>query len=192
MSDSAAPVIVGEIVTCTFCDGRIDADIKFCIKCSRPFCPLHSSKISPNCCQECFATFAFVVDKYTREDVEYNEKTDSITTHKSSSRRIKLDGPDYVWYSLAIQRLTDPELESMFQFHRFMVSLLEHTTTVRLVKRTQEHTGPSTKGILTSTTTEVKKTRKVKTQKSLRDVLIASGITDKATLAAMLAAAGVV
>lgn len=190
MGDSALPVIY-----CAFCpvDGFIAEDkaTKLCIKCSKPFCPEHSSKISPNCCKDCFATFSFTVDKFTREDVEYNEKTDTIVTHKSSSRRIRLDGPDYVWYSMAIQRLTDPELESMFQFHRYMVSLLEHTTTVRLVRKSQELAKTPSNNISTVVRTEVKKTRKVKTQKTLREILIASGITDPVQLDAMLAAAGV-
>ena len=177
-------------ITCFTCEST---DVKSCIKCSKPFCAEHSSKISPNCCKDCFSEFAATVEKYTRIDEEYNEKTDSIVSHKSSSRRIRLDGPDYVWYSMAIQRLNDAELANMFQFHRFMVSLLEHTTTVRLVKNAQAQMldGHKHKNITTSTTTETKKTQRVKQQKSLRDVLIASGITDEVTLTAMLAAAGV-
>lgn len=182
-------------IECAFClaeaKPEISSDTKHCIKCSRPFCPEHSSKISPNACKECFSEFAAVVEKYTRIDEEYNEKTDSVVSHKSTSRRIRLDGPDYVWYSIAIQRLTDEELALSFQFHRFMVSLLEHVTTVRVVKKSQELAKLPSRGITTSTTTEIRKTRKVKQQKSLREILIGSGITDEAVLKQMLTAAGV-
>ncbi len=156
---------------CAFClaeaKPEVSEDTKHCIKCSRPFCPEHSSKISPNACKECFSEFAAIVEKYTREDVEYNEKTDSIITHKSTSRRIRLDGPDYVWYSLAVQRLTDEEMALSFQFHRFMVSLLEHVTTVRVVRKSNELAKVPSRNITTSTTTQVKQTRKVKQQKSI-------------------------
>lgn len=182
-------------IQCAFClaetKSEVSLDTKHCIKCTRPFCPEHSSKISPNACKECFSEFAAVVEKYTRIDEEYNEKTDSVVSHKSTSRRIRLDGPDYVWYSLAIQRLTDEELALSFQFHRFMVSLLEHVTTVRIVKKSNELAKMPSRGLTTSTTTEIRKTRKVKQQKSLREILTASGITDEVTLLKMLAAAGV-
>ena len=183
--------------TCVFCLAEIPPletalNTKTCIKCKRPFCPQHSSKISPNACHTCFSEFAVVVEKYTRINEEYNEKTDSVVSHTSTSRRIRLDGPDYVWYSTAIQQLTDAEMAAMFQFHRFMVSLLEHTTTVRLVRKTQELAGQrSTKNIQTTTTTEVRKTRKVKQQKSLREILIASGIPEGPLLDTMLKAAEV-
>jgi D-serine deaminase-like pyridoxal phosphate-dependent protein len=68
---------------------------------------------------------------------------------------------------------------------------MELETSIRLVKKTQEMQGqPVSKGRI-STTTTTTKTKKVKQQKSLRDILIASGITDEAILASMLAAAGV-
>lgn len=181
-------------ITCAFCvDGaESNPEVKACMKCTKPFCAEHASRISPNFCKDCFAELAVVIDKYTKVEEEYDEKSDSVVTHKQSCRRIRLDGPDFVWYSIAITLLTDEELKQVLEFHRYMVTLIESTSMIRTVKASQALAGQKqTRTITTSTTTEVKKTRKVKTQKSLRDVLIASGITDPATLDSMLKAAGV-
>ncbi len=193
MSNGAVlPAVLPEL--CTWCpmEDMGTKELKHCIKCTRPFCPEHASAITPNCCKECFADFAYVIKEHTKTDVEYDEKTDSLITHRSSGQRINLMGPDYVWYSIWIQHLTDEELATSFQFHRFVISLLETTKDVRQVQRNQKLAGEKfTSRITTSTTTEIKKTRKVKQQKSLRDILIASGIKEGPQLEAMLAAAGV-
>ena len=189
---------VREDVTCVFCPpsdpeavGDAISETKNCIKCKRVFCPAHASRITQDCCKECFAEFSVVVEEHTKVDTEYDEKSDSIVTHRSSGDRIKLDGPDYVWYNLTVSSLNDAELALSIQFHRYMVSRLALETTIRLVKKTQELQGqPVSKGRI-STTTTTTKTKKVKQQKSLKEILMASGITDPVILASMLAAAGV-
>jgi len=178
---------------CVFCTpGAEGTDIRICFNqtCGRAFCPEHSSKISPNCCKDCFQQLAVVIDKYTKIDEEYSEKNDCVISHKHSCKRIRLDGPDFVWYSIAISRLTDEELEHVLQFHRYMVSLLESTTTIRTVKKSNALAGFKMPRLATSTTTEIKKTRKVKQTKSLREILIESGITDEGILTKMIAASG--
>jgi hypothetical protein len=184
-----------EYLSCVFCgpyDGTHEIPkTKNCVKCKRAFCPAHASRITQDCCKECFAEFSVVVEEHTKVDTEYDEKSDSIITHRSSGDRIKLDGPDYVWYNITVSSLNDAELALSIQFHRYMVSRLALETTIRLVKKTQELQGqPVSKGRI-STTTTTTKTKKVKQQKSLKEILMASGITDPVILASMLAAAGV-
>jgi hypothetical protein len=180
--------VVAPQILCSYCT---NVEVKSCIKCTKLFCPDHSSKITPDCCKDCFAEFASVIIEHTKTDVEYDVKTDSVVTHRSSGHRINLIGPDYVWYSVWIQQLTDEELANSFQFHKFVVSLLESTKDERQIRKNQAHIGERSTRITSSTTTVTNKTKRVKQTKSLRDVLIASGITDETTIKAMLLAAGV-
>src|SRR5206468_2597977 len=101
MSEATIPL---SALTCRYCEKE---EVKQCMKCKRHFCVDHCSKISPNFCQDCFAEVTVIVDKYVKTSEEYDEKSDQVITHRSSARRIRLDGPDWVWYSTAIQLLSD-------------------------------------------------------------------------------------
>lgn len=185
MSDQAAPL---SSLTCRFC---LNTEIKQCAKCQRHFCAEHASRYIPTCCQDCFVNVTVLIDTYVKQTEDYDEKTDTTTIRKDKAKRIRLDGPDYVWYMRALQDISDEQMGAVLEFHRHMVSLLEHVETVRKVKKSQELSKLPTPKITVSTTTEVKKKRVVKQQKDLKQMLIGMGIKG-AALDGMLKAAGYV
>lgn len=162
--------------TCAYCE---DTNInKKCIKCQNFYCILHTSHISPNLCHGCFKGLQVIIDEHFTKTVEvYNEATDTVRTVKSEARQVRLDGPDYVWYSVIIQQATDQELMEVLEFHKFMVSLIENQRDVRKVEKIQKLRG---EGPVLSTITETRtsKKTKIKQQKTPREILAMSGITE--------------
>jgi hypothetical protein len=173
--------------TCVFCE---DNNTRVCIKCHRYYCILHSSRISPQLCQDCFKQVSVTIEKYTRTNEDYDATTDSIVEHKTSCKQIRMDGPDYVWYSVAIQQSTDEELGGVLEFHKFMVSLIESLKTTREVVKNKllREEGDKNPLLTKETTTRTKTKTKIKQQKSPRDILLASGIKEDNPLFATLLA----
>jgi hypothetical protein len=101
-----------------------------------------------------------------------------------------MDGPDYVWYSVAIQQSTDEELGGVLEFHKFMVSLIESLKTTREVVKNKllREEGDKNPLLTKETTTRTKTKTKIKQQKSPRDILLASGIKEDNPLFATLLA----
>lgn len=178
-------------VTCAFCT---ENNTHNCIKCQKPYCMNHCSKISPQLCQDCFLAVSVIIDDYLKEDKEevYDEATDTVTTevHRRKCKRVRLDGPDYVWYNVFIQKATDAELAPMIEFHKFMVSRMENEKATRIIRTNQASTnGKATKNILSvQTQTTVNKKKTIKQQKDPRSVLLASGIKEDNPLFAVLLA----
>lgn len=174
---------------CAFCDDTNTN--KKCIKCQRHYCILHTSKISPNLCQECFKGVQVLIEEhFTKETEVYNEATDSVRTVRQECRQVRMDGPDYVWYAVLIQHLSEQELTEVLEFHRFMVSQLENAKTVNLVKKLQKlrEDDASPKLTVTTETRRVQK-KSIKQTKSLREILEKQGIKGD-LLEQMLKAAG--
>lgn len=160
------------ISTCVFCE---DDNTHKCIKCQRYYCILHTSRISPQLCQDCFVAVSVLIDEFTKVTEEYDEETDGVITHKSSCKRIRMDGPDYVWYAVAVQQATEQELGAILEFHKFMVSLVESLVTTKRVSKLDQLRNE--KPVLSTTTsTRTKQRKTVRQQKSPEDILAASGI----------------
>jgi hypothetical protein len=157
---------------CAFCT---DTNIRICIRCQRPYCILHTSRISPQLCQDCFKEVYVVIDKFTRVTEEYNESTDSVEQHSTSCKRIRLDGPDYVWASVSVSKSNDQELGVMLEYHKFMVSRIENERTTREVAKAQAVRDQKLV-ISTETSTRTKTTRRVKQKKTAEELLAMSGI----------------
>jgi len=174
--NAAEPLAMPVVSTlCVFCE---DNNTRKCIKCQRYYCILHSSRISPQLCQDCFASVSVIIDKYTKVTEDYDASNDSIVERKTSCKRIRLDGPDYVWYSVAVQQATDIELGEVLEFHKFMVSLIESLKTTREVTKLSLLRDEKIAVLSTETTTRTKTKKSVKQQKSPKDILIASGINE--------------
>lgn len=185
----ATPAI--PVVTCSFC---AETNTHNCIKCTRSYCMNHCSKLSPQLCQDCFLAVSVIIDDFLKEDKEevYDEVTDTVTTeiHRRKCKRVRLDGSDYVWHTVFISKASEADLESILEFHRFMVSRLENERAVRTVRANQAATnGKATKNILSvQTQTTVSKKRTIKQTKSPREILLASGIKESNPLFAQLLA----
>lgn len=186
---ASTPLSAEHVLKCAFCDDTNTN--KKCIKCQRNYCILHTSKISPNLCQECFKGVQVLIEEhFTKETEVYHEASDSVRTVKQECKQVRMDGPDYVWYSVMIQQLTDQELAEILEFHRFMVSQIEVQKAVNLVKKLQKlREDDATPRLTLSTETRKVQKKSIKQTKSLKDILIAQGITGD-LLTKMLEAAG--
>jgi hypothetical protein len=147
--------------TCVFlCNEEITIN---CLKCKRPFCINHASRFSPNFCQDCFKALSLIVDKFERRVEDYDAVTDSVITRKETCKRLRLDGPDWVFYTAWIHKLTDEELQVVFEFHYFVVKLIETENEQRKIKnRTKLQGMPLPMGVSTTTETRTKRVAKPK------------------------------
>ena len=171
------------LIVCAFCTKE---DVKKCQRCERSFCTEHAARFSPNFCQECFKNLAVVVDKFVRTSEDYDQTTDKLTTRRESCARIQIDGPDYVFYTKWINNLNDEELLSIFEFHYFIVKLIEHENEVRKInrnKRNREMPLP----LATTTVTETRSVKQTKA-KDMRTELRKLGLPE-ATIELMVKAA---
>lgn len=168
---------------CGFCS---NTDPRDCQKCGKPFCHDHVSKISPIFCQDCFKEVVLIIERVTRTDTEYDYVQDEVVSIKSQSKRLRLDGPDWVWYSRAINLLNEEEFKVMWEFHRFVISLMEHVDATRKVaKNARLRDEKIILSVTSSTTTKTKRTAKPVT---LREILTKQGLSED-VINAMLAAA---
>lgn len=147
---------------CFFCQ---KTESKQCKKCQKYFCIEHASKITSNFCQDCFKDLTVISEKFTKTTEEYDAINDETYTETRVSRRIRMDGPDYVWHTQWIHLMNDAELSVAFEFHKFMVSLIETERDVRKVKKAQKESQESKEytkavGIKKTTETKVKKEMK--------------------------------
>lgn len=118
------------LVTCSFCTVE---EIRNCRKCKRPFCTNHSHRFSPDFCQDCFKNLTVIADKFTRTTEEYDHQNDQVVTRRESCDRLRLDGPDYPFLTMWIDKLSDEELKSVYEFHYFVVKIIEHDNEVRKI-----------------------------------------------------------
>lgn len=157
-----------KLLVCTWCSAE---DIRTCLKCNRHFCSLHSSSFSPAFCQECFKKLTLVIDKFTKVHEDYNPTTDAIVRKKEECDRLRLDGPDWVWFTKWVTKLTDDELAVVYEFHYFVLKIIETENEARKIERAhriREKSGVAKSVLSTEKTTEkkVRKTTKVVDLKS--------------------------
>lgn len=172
-----------KLIVCTWCSGE---KIKLCAKCNRPFCTLHSSRLTPILCQECFRGVSLVLDRFTRKTEDYDTALDTVITKTESCDRLRLDGPDWVWYTAWIHQLNDDELKIVFEFHYFVIKLIETANEQRKINKSQKLAATS---IGVTKTTETK-TKKVAKPVDMRKQLEKLGLPE-AVIVSMLKAAGV-
>jgi len=151
------------LIKCVFdCSSE---ETKSCLKCHRNYCILHSSRISSNFCQDCFKNLSLIVDKFERRVEDYDSVTDTVTTKKESCKRLKFDGPDWIFYTAWIDKLTDDELQTVWEFHFFVLKLIEQQNEIRGAKRRDQLKSKSTQfmsGVQVTTTKETRTRKEVK------------------------------
>lgn len=170
-----------QAVGCAYCE---QTEVKTCLKCQKPFCTNHANKVCLNFCQDCFKDVTVLIDShFKRIDKDFNISLNAMVTHTSECKRITLDGPDYVWYTTAINLLTDEEFEVQYEFHRFIIKLFEHLAVVRKIekeklindKRRSDHAAKAAAAL-----TSKPRKPKAKPAKDLRSILMSSGLTGEA------------
>lgn len=118
------------LVICKYCT---DENVKKCLKCQSPFCALHAAHFSPNFCKDCFQNLNVILGKFTKTTTDYDARTDTLEHHTSGCKQIRLDGPDWIFYTSWIHMLSDDELEQVYEFHYFVLKMIEHENELRKI-----------------------------------------------------------
>lgn len=161
----------GVLITCKYC--LIDK-VKTCLMCKSFFCSIHANNFSPNFCKDCLTNLSVVMSKFNKTTSEYDPVTDTIEKVSSGCERIQLDGPDWIFYSEWIQNLNDEDMKVIYEFHYFVLKLIEHDNETRIVKRKNKLA--STKMPLSVVTTKTSTTKREAKPKDVQKELEKLGI----------------
>ena len=150
----------------------ISEETKECLKCHRNYCVIHSSRISPNFCQDCFKNLALIVDKFERRVEDYDALSDTVTTKKESCKRLRFDGPDWLFYTGWVDKLSDEDLQTVWEFHFFILKLIENHNEIRGARKRDAIKGVKVVGAFQTTTTTEKRVKKeVKPKDPLKELM---------------------
>lgn len=178
-----------EIITCSF--NCSEQEVKRCRKCNRPYCILHTSRISPNFCKECFSQLEVIENKFSRTFDDYDVKKDQVILRKETCNRWYMDGPDWPFLNLWIDGLTDEELKMLWNFHYFIMKTIEHENDVRKIEKNRQLQSYKVPRLVSQTTTKkVAKVQTPETPEQLKTKWLKLGIP-QATIDQMLQAMGV-
>lgn len=171
-----------KLATCSF-DNCTEEQVTKCRKCDRLFCVMHSNKFSPNFCQSCFTNLAAIEEKFNRVFEDYDTKTDTVQIRKETHSKYYMDGMDWPFLGLWINKLSDDELRSWWIFHFSVMKLIEAENETRKVRKNQklreQGIGLIT-GVKTKTTTTVTRTttKMSDTPEQVRAKLKKQGVPD--------------
>jgi|SRR5580765_984776 len=173
------------LVICKYCT---EDKVKTCAKCKSYFCSAHAARFSPNFCKECLVNLTAVWEKFSKTTTEYDPVEDVLNTVTSGAKRLHVDGADWVFYSAWVDSLNDDELEMVYEFHYFVLKLIEHDNEIRKIKKARKlASAPTPIGVKTTKETKVKKTAEVvDMQERLEKMNLPAD-----TIRAMLLAAGI-
>lgn len=171
-----------KLATCVF-DNCTEEQVNECRKCHRLFCVMHSNKFSPNFCQACFTNLSAVEEKFTRVFEDYDEKTNTVSVRTETRPKYYMDGMDWPFLGLWINRLTEDELRAWWIFHFSIMKLIEAENETRKINRykklREEGVGLITGKTVKVTTTTIKTTTKAPdTPEKIREKLRKQGIPE--------------
>lgn len=185
---AANPEPSASLVICKYC---ISEDVKVCIKCKSFFCSIHAARFSPNFCRDCLVNLTAVWEKFSKTTTEYDPVEDTLNTITSGAKRLHIDGADWVFYCAWIDTLSDEELEMVYEFHYFVLKIIEHDNEIRKIKKARKlAAAPTPIGITTTKETRVKRVAEAKDMQAeleklklpeaiIRSMLLAAGIPYK-------------
>jgi hypothetical protein len=150
--------ILSTLITCSFCTNE---QVRNCRKCQRPFCTNHTHKFSPDFCQDCFKNVSVIVDKFRKTVESYDYQNDKVVVHKEECDQFRLDGPDYPFLTMWLSKLTEDETKAVYEFHYFIVKIIEHDNEVRKINN-RNLRKPTGKIVSVIKTTETKSRRETK------------------------------
>ena len=170
-------------LTCKFC---LNEHFKECLMCKSRYCVLHAAKFSPNFCKDCLVNLSVILNTITRSSTEFDMLDDELVIKSVESKTLQLDGADWLFYSKWIEELPEDQWLEIYQFHYFVLKMMEHENEIRKVKRAKR---------IASAPLSVKITKEAKTQKIVQSVDIQAnfekiGLSESA-IRAMLLAAGI-
>src|SRR5215831_5027059 len=145
-------------LTCKYC---LNENIKLCLKCKSRYCSIHAAKFSPNFCKDCLTNLGVIIDTVNRTSTEYDMLDDSLITKVTQSKTLQLDGSDWVFYSKWIEDLREEDWLEIYQFHYFVIKMMEYENEVRKVKAARR---------IASAPLSVRVTKESKTKKEVSQV----------------------
>jgi len=172
----------GVQLTCKFC---LNENIKECIQCGSRFCALHAAKFSPNFCKECLTNLAVIIDTVTRTSTDYDMLDGELVLKAVQANRLRLDGPDWVFYNTWITNLSEEDWLQIYQFHYYVLKRMEAENEIRKVKRARRIANAPLSTRVTKEVRIKKETKPVDLQESFEKMGLS---IDK--IKAMLAAVG--
>jgi len=175
----------GQLITCKYC---LSENIKKCLKCESLFCGIHAASFSPNFCKDCFGNLTAVMSRFVRTTTEYDPISNQVEKITASCDRIQLDGPDWVFYQDWLHNLNEEDLAVVYEFHYFVLKIIEHDNEVYKAKKKDKLSKvPTPIGVVTTKTSSVKREVKPKDMQKELEKLNLPVVTIKA----MLFAAGI-
>lgn len=168
------------LLYCSFQPCIEEENLHKCRKCERLYCVMHSNLFSPNFCQECFKNLQAIESKFTRTFDDYTN-TGQLHVRKETQTRYYMDGMDWPFLGLWINRLSDEELRTWWIFHYSIMKLIEAENETRKVSKARKLREQGI-GLVTGTkklaTGTVKTTKMPDTAEDVRKKLKKQGIPD--------------
>jgi hypothetical protein len=173
----------GVALTCKYC---LNEQVKECLKCKSRYCSIHAAKFSPNFCKDCLGNLSAILEDKNLTSTEYDMIDDVLVTKSVSSKTLQLDGPDWIFYSRWIEDLPEDQWLEIYQFHYFVLKMMEYENELRKVKRARK---------IASAPLSIKVTKEAKTKKEITQVDMQAKLEalkiPADTIKAMLQAAGI-
>ena len=186
MSDSPIENVelLDEVISVCVFNNCTEQHTSECRKCKRQFCIMHANRFSPNFCMDCFKNLAFIEEKFTRTFEDFDTKADKLIVSKQSCTKYYMDGPDWLFLTAWIDKLSDSELRAIWNFHFFVMKTIEaenETRKIREASRQREAKADKINGKVITTTTKtssgiVKVTKPVDTAEDIRKKLERQGL----------------
>lgn len=132
---------VTSVNRCVFCPEAQLVDLqpllRTCPKCKRIYCSAHASSADPQFCQDCLSDVIVKDETVVKTEEEWDIQKDQLIRHTQKFRQIEFHGTGWMFYTKAIQARTDDELKAFIEYHRALVSLIEHEIIDRKIQKSK-------------------------------------------------------
>lgn len=126
---------------CVFCPEAQVVDLqplfRTCPKCNRTYCSQHASSADPQFCQDCLSDVIVKDETVVKTEEEWDLQKDHLIRHTQKFRQIEFHGTGWMFYTKAIQSRSDDELKAFIEYHRALVSLIEHEIIDRKIQKSK-------------------------------------------------------
>lgn len=171
------------LLTCKYC---LNEQVKICLKCKSHYCSIHAAKFSPNFCKDCLTNLSAIINTISRSSTEYDLIDDTLVMKSVQSKTLQLDGPDWIFYSTWIENLSEEDWLEIYQFHYFVIKMMEYENEVRKIKQARKVASAP----LSVRVTKESKSKKIVEPVDMQAKLEKLGLP-AATIKVMLQAAGI-
>lgn len=171
------------LLVCKYC---LSEQVRECLKCKSRYCVLHAAKFSPNFCKECLPNLSAITNTIMSTSTEYDMLDNELILKTVKHESLRLDGASWIFYSTWIENLNEEDWLEIYQFHYFILKMMEYENEVRKVKKARRAASAPLSVSMTKQSTTKKVVQAVDMQAKLEKLGIPT-----ATIKAMLQAAGI-